>query len=72
LKIEDVKRICVVGAGSMGHQIALCAALGGFQVVCTDISQAMLNKAEDFTRTYLPERVAKGKLRQDLRVSIDT
>ncbi len=48
----------------MGHQIALTAALAGFQVTCTDNSQAMLHKAAEFVRTYLPERVLKGKLNQ--------
>lgn len=65
MKVEDIKRICVVGAGNMGHQIALSAALAGYKVSCTDISQDMLNKAESFARTYLPERVAKGKLTQE-------
>ncbi len=65
MNIEDVKKICVIGAGNMGHQIALCAALAGYQVRCTDISQEMLNKAEGFAKTYLPERVAKGKLSQE-------
>lgn len=63
--VEDVKKICVIGAGNMGHQIAVCAALAGYQVNCTDISQDMLNKAEGFARTYLPQRVAKGKLTKD-------
>jgi hypothetical protein len=27
MKIEDVKNICVVGAGNMGHQIALQCAI---------------------------------------------
>ncbi|MHB8074192.1 3-hydroxyacyl-CoA dehydrogenase family protein [Desulfosporosinus fructosivorans] len=65
MKVEDIKRICVVGAGNMGHQIALSAALAGYKVSCTDISQEMLTKAESFARTYLPERVAKGKLTQE-------
>jgi len=65
LKIDDIKKICVIGAGNMGHQIALCAALAGYQVSCTDISGEMLSKAEGFARTYLPERVAKGKLTQE-------
>lgn len=63
MKVEDIKKICVIGAGSMGHQISLCAALAGYEVTCTDISQEMLSKAEGFARTYLPERVAKGKLK---------
>ncbi|AEG13962.1 3-hydroxybutyryl-CoA dehydrogenase [Desulfofundulus kuznetsovii DSM 6115] len=63
--IIDVKSICVVGAGNMGHQIALCAAIAGFKVTCTDINQEVLQKAEKFADTYLPERVAKGKLSED-------
>lgn len=65
MKLEDIKKICVVGAGNMGHQIALSAALAGYKVACTDISQEMLDKAAHFARTYLPERVAKGKLTQE-------
>jgi 3-hydroxybutyryl-CoA dehydrogenase len=65
MKVEDIKKICVVGAGNMGHQIALCAALAGYKVACTDISAEMLAKAENFAKTYLPDRVAKGKLGQE-------
>lgn len=65
MKAEDIKKICVIGAGNMGHQIALCCALAGYQVTCTDISQEMLNKAEGFARSYLPVRVTKGKLTQE-------
>lgn len=65
MKVEDIKKVCVIGAGNMGHQIALCAALAGYQVTCTDISQEMLDKAEGFARKYLPERVAKGKMKQE-------
>ena len=65
MKIEDIKQICVIGAGNMGHQISLGAALAGYKVTCTDINQEMLDKAQNFARTYLPERVAKGKLSQE-------
>ncbi|AET66550.1 3-hydroxyacyl-CoA dehydrogenase [Desulfosporosinus orientis DSM 765] len=65
MKVDDIKKICVIGAGNMGHQIALCAALAGYQVSCTDISLEMLSKAEGFARSYFPERVTKGKLTQE-------
>jgi 3-hydroxybutyryl-CoA dehydrogenase len=58
----ETKKVAVVGAGNMGHQIALCAALAGLQVKCTDISSETLARAEQFADQYLPERVAKGKL----------
>jgi 3-hydroxybutyryl-CoA dehydrogenase len=52
----------VVGAGNMGHQIALCAAISGFEVKCTDTNPNILSKAILFVENYLNERVAKGKL----------
>ncbi|KGK90901.1 3-hydroxyacyl-CoA dehydrogenase [Desulfosporosinus sp. HMP52] len=65
MKVEDIKKICVIGAGSMGHQIAYSAALAGYEVSCTDISLEMLNKAQDFARTYFPQQILKGKLTQE-------
>ncbi|CAA7601221.1 3-Hydroxybutyryl-CoA epimerase/3-hydroxyacyl-CoA dehydrogenase/enoyl-CoA hydratase [Acididesulfobacillus acetoxydans] len=66
MKVEDIKKISVVGAGNMGHQIAISAALAGYQVSVTDISSGMLSQAENFAKKYLPERVTKGKLSQDI------
>ncbi len=64
MKIEDVKNICVVGAGNMGHQIALQCAIGGYTVKCTDVIPEILKKAEDFAGTYLEGRVKKGKMEE--------
>ncbi|MFZ5633276.1 MAG: 3-hydroxyacyl-CoA dehydrogenase family protein [Bacillota bacterium] len=63
--MTEIKKITVIGAGNMGHQIALCAALAGYRVSCTDIDSAILQKAEQFADTYLPQRVAKGKLTEE-------
>jgi len=65
LAISDIKTICVVGAGNMGHQIAVSATLAGFKVTCTDINKEILQKAEQFADSYLHDRVAKGKLSED-------
>ena len=59
MNIDDVKNVCVVGAGNMGHQISLLCAIHGFKTTCMDISEDMLKKAENFADTYLPGRVAK-------------
>ncbi|OPY85417.1 MAG: putative 3-hydroxybutyryl-CoA dehydrogenase [Smithella sp. PtaU1.Bin162] len=64
MKVEDIKKICVVGAGNMGHQISLNAAIQGYKTVCVDVSQEALAKAQAFTDKYLPERVVKGKMSQ--------
>ena len=65
MKINDVKNVSVVGAGNMGHQIALQCALYGFKTVGTDVIPAALEKAEIFCDTYLAGRVEKGKLTED-------
>lgn len=46
----------------MGHQITLQCALAGYKTTCTDISTAMLEKAEKFADGYLAGRVEKGKM----------
>jgi 3-hydroxybutyryl-CoA dehydrogenase len=60
-----INNIAVIGAGNMGHQIALCAALSGFKVTCTDMDVAVLNKAIQFADTYLSERIVKQKLTKE-------
>jgi len=60
--MANVESICVVGAGNMGHQIALCAAIAGFKVKCTDTRQEALQQADQFAETYLAGRVTKGRL----------
>jgi len=62
MKIQDIKNICVVGAGNMGHQISLHCAIHGYKTTCTDVSKEMLKKAESFAETYLPDRVEKEKM----------
>lgn len=70
MQVNDIKKICVVGAGNMGHQIAMLAAIHGFVVGCADSSPEQLRKAEEFAGKYLPGRVAKGKLTEDQAAAI--
>lgn len=65
MNIEEIKHISIIGAGNMGHQISLQCALKGFDTVCTDVSEAMLKKADAFVDSYLAGRVEKGKLTQE-------
>ena len=65
MNVDDIKNICVIGAGNMGHQISLLCAITGYNTVCTDISKEQLKKAEGFADSYLPGRVAKGKMTED-------
>ncbi len=65
MEANEIRKLCVVGAGAMGHQIAVCAALAGYDTACCDVSREALNKAGEFADTYLEGRTAKGKLSEE-------
>ncbi|MBN2298260.1 MAG: 3-hydroxyacyl-CoA dehydrogenase [Deltaproteobacteria bacterium] len=45
MKLEDIKRVLILGAGTMGQQIGLQCAMHGYDVVYYDISQEILDKS---------------------------
>jgi 3-hydroxybutyryl-CoA dehydrogenase len=57
-------RLAVVGAGSMGAQIAQQAALHGMLVMLADKDRGQLGKAVESNRGHLARRVEKGRLSQ--------
>jgi 3-hydroxybutyryl-CoA dehydrogenase len=65
MNIEDIKNMAVIGAGNMGHQIAMLCAIHGYTTVCMDINAKILKKAENFADTYLVGRVEKGRLTEE-------
>jgi len=54
-------RVAVLGAGTMGHALALVYALGGHEVRLTDSSMAMLDKAGGLMETALASLVEHGE-----------
>ena len=65
MKIDEIKRIGVVGAGQMGSGIAQVAAASGWEVLLLDVSDAVLQTAMKKIREGLARAVAKGALRPD-------
>ena len=57
-----VERIGVVGAGQMGHGIALVAAEAGFNVVLRDIKKEYVDKGLRRMEKFLDRSIEKGKL----------
>jgi len=57
-----MKKICVVGAGTMGNGIAHVFAQQGFSVSLVDVSQAQLDKAIATIGKNLDRQIAKGSL----------
>ncbi|MER8026813.1 3-hydroxyacyl-CoA dehydrogenase family protein [Glutamicibacter protophormiae] len=60
-----IERILVIGAGTMGRQIAMSCALGGYATILQDISEQALAAARTELEGWAASRVAKGKLSQD-------
>lgn len=65
MNIDDIRTLCVTGAGQMGSQIAVVAALHGLDVKLHDVSEEQLAKAMAGNRKQLDRRVEKGKLGRD-------
>jgi 3-hydroxybutyryl-CoA dehydrogenase len=55
-------KLAVIGAGSMGAQIAQQAALHGILVMLNDKDRAQLTRAVESNRGHLARRVEKGRL----------
>jgi 3-hydroxyacyl-CoA dehydrogenase len=59
---EDFDQVAVVGAGLMGHGIALTFALDGRSVSLYDVDEATLAESESRVRSVLDTFVAAGKV----------
>lgn len=65
MAIDEIKRICVVGAGTMGHQIALQCATHNYDVDLVETSEEILGIARETIRKVLEERVNRGEISSD-------
>jgi 3-hydroxybutyryl-CoA dehydrogenase len=62
MQIEDIKKILIIGAGTMGQQIGFQCAACGFEVVLYDVAQDPLDKARVRLEKLARDFVAFGKL----------
>ena len=62
-----MKKICVIGAGTMGNGIAHVFAQNGFSVSLVDVSQDQLNKAMATINKNLDRQVAKGAIAAEIK-----
>ncbi len=60
-----VKKIGVIGAGTMGHGIALVSAKAGYDVILRDINEEYVKKGISKIDKFLSKSVEKGKLSED-------
>ena len=62
---KDIQNIGIVGAGQMGHGIALVCALAGFDVTMLDLTPEALDKGMKSIQRDLQREVDKKRLAQD-------
>ncbi len=60
----NVKKIGIIGAGQMGHGIALVSAQAGFTVVLRDIKEDYVEKGKQRIEKFLGKSVEKGKMKE--------
>jgi len=62
MRVEEVKVVGVVGAGTMGHGIAQVCAMAGYGVVMMDIEEKFLERGMDSIRRSLEKFMEKGRI----------
>ncbi len=67
MKLEDIKQIGVIGAGTMGHGIAQVCAVHGYHVTLVDIDQGALDRAMNAIARSVAKLHAKGRLTDEQR-----
>jgi enoyl-CoA hydratase/3-hydroxyacyl-CoA dehydrogenase len=65
MKVEDIKKIAVMGAGDMGHGIAEVALLAGYKVALRDIEQRFVDKGLTRIKESLEKLVEKQRVTED-------
>jgi 3-hydroxybutyryl-CoA dehydrogenase len=63
----SIQTIAVIGAGSMGHQIAMLCALGGYKTKLHDINEKALTKAKSMLEEIMNKWGGKGKITSEAK-----
>ncbi|GAB4536632.1 MAG: 3-hydroxybutyryl-CoA dehydrogenase [Anaerolineales bacterium] len=66
----DIKKIFVVGAGTMGNGIAQVAATSGFQVTMMDVAESQLERARQTMDKSTAKLLSKGKITEAQRQAV--
>ena len=75
MTIDDIDRVTVLGAGSMGHGITEVVALAGYQVTMRDIEQELVDDGYEDIEWSLEKLAEKGLIDQapaDVMERVDT
>ncbi len=65
MKVEDIRKIVVIGAGDMGHGIAEVALIAGYKVAIQDIEQRFVDRGLSRIKESLDKLVEKQKVTEE-------
>jgi len=65
-----IKKIGIIGAGTMGHGIALVAAKAGCEVVLHDVKDEYVKKGLNSIEKFIDKSIEKGKMTHEDKKSI--
>jgi 3-hydroxybutyryl-CoA dehydrogenase len=60
-----IKKVAVIGMGTMGSQIGIVTARGGFSTIMVDLSQELIARGMNNIRSFMSGRIKKGKMTQE-------
>jgi 3-hydroxybutyryl-CoA dehydrogenase len=60
-----IKKLCVIGAGTMGAGIAQVAAENGIDVILRDVEAAFVERGIGTIRNFIGKKLEKGKISQE-------
>ena len=61
----NIQKVCVIGGGLMGRQIALNTAIYPYEVTIFDANPAVLEDVKTWADNYLAGRIAKGRMSEE-------
>jgi 3-hydroxybutyryl-CoA dehydrogenase len=64
MKVQDIKKVVIVGAGTMGQQIGAQCAIYDLEVVLCDLNHDILDKAFERIEKLLESFIASNKITQ--------
>ncbi|HEX7119432.1 MAG TPA: 3-hydroxyacyl-CoA dehydrogenase family protein [Longimicrobiales bacterium] len=64
---REIRRVTVLGAGTMGHGIAQVAAMAGYRVALRDTTEELVQRGLDRIRQNLDDGVMRGKVQFETR-----
>ncbi|MDI6741728.1 MAG: 3-hydroxyacyl-CoA dehydrogenase family protein [Smithella sp.] len=70
MKLDDIKKVAVIGSGAMGNGIAQVCAMAGMKAVMVDIKQEFVDKGMATVNKSLDFLVSKGKLTAEKKAEV--